>query len=67
MKKDAINSKNDEEEQLNINEQIPQVVKGSSEKENIIMDRYLKKFVLKDDCFALTYLVEDLKNKNEKM
>lgn len=68
-KKDAKNSKNGEfeEELLNINEQIPQVVKeGSSEKENIIMEKYLKKFVLKDDCFALTYLVEDLKNKNEK-
>lgn len=66
-KKDAKNSKNDDEELLNINEQIPPVVKDSSEKENIIMERYLKKGVLNEDCFALTYLVEDLKNKNEKM
>ena len=67
MKKDAKNSKNDEEELLNINEQIPPVVKDSSEKENIIIERYLKKVVIKEDCFALTYLVEDLKNRNEKM
>lgn len=38
-----------------------------STKENLINDRYRKTYVLKDDFFGITYLVEDLKAKNSKM